>query len=97
MKKVMKNFVVMVLLVSVPLAAVGFVPSKNDEFKSCDYVCVNAVFRGGSIVDPVNAFRVESHSRSAGINGWIYDDSFAGVWYDCDGNLTTGLVGDEMH
>jgi hypothetical protein len=45
-----------------------------------------------SLEEVMSRYRTSVPDESSGINGWVYDDRFAGVWYCNSGNLNIGVT-----
>ena len=65
------------------------------HFASSDLQVSEAGFISDELfASTMNKYRTSDTRESEGFGGWIYDEQFAGVWYDDNYNLNIGLATD---
>ena len=90
MKKFLGSIFTIILLATSVLFHFGFTRVSQDDVFKGESKIEDKMQEETSIYTSILSNHRVPTSRSE--NEWVYDDTFAGIWYDTDGNLNIGIT-----
>ena len=96
MKKVFNGFCALAVLVAFAFISCGFAPENRPKTVIATTEVreeITAISSEENLFEKtMSRYRVASSDEQSSINGILYDDQFAGVWYDYDDKLNIGVT-----